>query len=103
MTGVSRKENGSGTCELCGRSGVQTTVHHLTPKEIGGTFLPVASLCIPCHKQIHALFSNEELADSLNTIKSLQHNDRMQKYLKWIRKQPPTRVPGTKKSRRKRK
>ncbi|WP_070119870.1 HNH endonuclease [Bacillus marinisedimentorum] len=95
------KGNSSGTCELCGRSGVQTTVHHLTPKEKGGTFLPAATLCIPCHKQVHALFSNEELAAALNTIGALQRNEHIQKYLKWIRKQPPARVPRTKKSLRK--
>ncbi|AZV43151.1 hypothetical protein BAOM_2542 [Peribacillus asahii] len=25
-----------GVCELCGRNGVETTVHHLLPKEMGG-------------------------------------------------------------------
>ncbi|WP_458122858.1 HNH endonuclease [Paenibacillus sp. Z3-2] len=47
----------SDQCELCGRKPVNTTIHHLTPKEMGGTFLPTASLCIPCHKQIHSLCS----------------------------------------------
>lgn len=30
----------AGICELCGRSDVQLTEHHLTPKEEGGMFLP---------------------------------------------------------------
>jgi len=47
-----------GKCELCGREDVEVTIRHLTPKEMGGTFMPTAELCIPCHKQIHALFPN---------------------------------------------
>ncbi|KHF27079.1 hypothetical protein LR68_04086 [Anoxybacillus sp. BCO1] len=49
-----------GICELCGRDDVVFTAHHLTPKEYGGT--ETAKLCFPCHKQIHALYTNEELA-----------------------------------------
>jgi len=33
-----------GTCELCGRQQVETTVHHLLPKEMGGTFGATANL-----------------------------------------------------------
>ena len=44
-------------CELCEREDVEITVHHLLPKEMGGTFGPTANLCIPCHKQIHALYT----------------------------------------------
>ena len=47
-----------GLCELCGRQEVVLTEHHLTPKEEGGAFLPTAFLCIPCHKQVHALYTN---------------------------------------------
>lgn len=36
------------TCELCERDEVETTVHHLLPKEMGGTFGATANLCIPC-------------------------------------------------------
>ena len=87
-----------GICELCLRKGVGTTVHHLTPKEEGGRDLPTADLCTPCHKQIHALFTNKELADGLNTLAALQQDERMARYLRWIRKQPPTAIPRTKKS-----
>jgi 5-methylcytosine-specific restriction enzyme A len=95
---VGKRSKRIGICELCCRDEVVTTIHHLTPKEYGGTFLPTANLCIPCHKQIHALFTNEELAASLNTIKDLQQNGQMNKYLKWIRKQPASKLPRTRKS-----
>ena len=88
------------TCSLCGRQPVTTTEHHLTPKELGGTFLPTARLCIPCHKQIHALYTNEDLVRlGLTTIASLQKDPQLSKYIRWIRKQPPGSVPRTRKSR----
>jgi hypothetical protein len=55
---------------------VGITVHHLTPKETGGTFLPTANLCIPCHKQIHALYTKVELAARLNKIELLQKDEK---------------------------
>ncbi|WP_409294784.1 HNH endonuclease [Peribacillus sp. SCS-26] len=96
-------KNRIGTCELCGREEVETTVHHLTPKEMGGTFLPSAYLCIPCHKQIHALYTNEELAARLNTIGKLQGDDSIRSFLKWIKKQPPGRMPKIRKAKSRRK
>ncbi|BCB02984.1 HNH endonuclease [Bacillus sp. KH172YL63] len=92
-----------GTCELCGRNEVETTIHHLTPKEEGGTFLPTAQLCIPCHKQIHSLYSNEELAVRLNTVSDLRRDEKIHAFIKWIRKQPPTKLVRTKKSAERRK
>lgn len=87
-------------CELCGRSGVSTTVHHLTPKSEGGAYLQTAALCPPCHKQIHALYNNKDLvAMELTTIAALREDPAMAKYIAWIRKQPPERLPPTRKSR----
>ncbi|KGP72121.1 HNH endonuclease [Pontibacillus yanchengensis] len=88
-------------CELCGRSSVDTTEHHLIPKQYGGTDGPVAQLCIPCHKQIHAIFTNEELAGFYHTLLRLQEHPTMEKYLKWIRKQAPGKKITIKKSNRK--
>jgi 5-methylcytosine-specific restriction protein A len=87
-----------GTCDLCGRSDVETTIHHLLPKEKGGNFGPTADLCIPCHKQIHALYTNEEIAVRLTTIKDLKLDEQLSSFIKWIRKQPPGRLMKIKKS-----
>lgn len=87
-----------GTCELCSRDELELTVHHLTPKELGGTFLPTANVCIACHKQIHALYTNEELAIRLYTIASLQDDEKISSFLKWIRKQPATKQVRIRKS-----
>lgn len=86
-------------CELCNREVSQLTEHHLVPKERGGKDFPTANLCITCHKQIHALYTNKELAMRLNTIQSLEHDERISKYLRYIRKQPPTKSVTIKKSR----
>ncbi|WP_121613040.1 HNH endonuclease [Mesobacillus foraminis] len=87
-----------GTCELCSRNDVETTVHHLLPKEMGGTFEPTANLCIPCHKQIHALYTNAEIASRLTSIAELREDVQLSKFIKWIRKQPATKLMKIKKS-----
>jgi hypothetical protein len=43
------------------------------------------TLCRPCHDQVHALFTNEELRESYDTIESLRDADRLADYLSWIR------------------
>ena len=92
-----------GLCELCGRREVVLTEHHLTPREEGGAFLPTAFLCIPCHKQVHALYTNQELAVRLNTLDALRQDEKLVPYIKWIRKQPASKLVKTKKSRQRRK
>lgn len=91
------------TCELCKRKGVNLTEHHLTPREAGGKSLPTALLCTTCHKQIHALFTNKELALNLNTLQKLHDDEKIQRYLKWVEKQPVSAEFTIKKSRHVRK
>ena len=87
------------TCELCRRSGVSTvTEHHLTPREEGGSNMPTAWLCTNCHKQIHALYTNKELAIRLNTIEALENDEKISKYIKYIKKQPASKTVKVKKS-----
>lgn len=91
-----------GICELCDRINVETTIHHLTPREEGGHKLPTADLCIPCHKQVHALYTNRELALRLNTIPRLKEDDKIKKFVNWIQKQPSSVLVKVKKSNEKR-
>ncbi|WP_340030568.1 HNH endonuclease [Paenibacillus sp. FSL K6-1122] len=89
----------SNRCELCEREPVNTTIHHLTPKEMGGTFLPTANLCIPCHKQIHSLYTNRDIVTlGLTDLQSLRQDERMIPFIRWIRKQPATTIPRVHKS-----
>jgi 5-methylcytosine-specific restriction enzyme A len=90
--------NEMGTCELCGRENVETTIHHLLPKEMGGTFGDTATLCIPCHKQIHSLYTNHEIAARLTTLNELKSDEQLSRFLKWIRKQPSSKIMKIKKS-----
>lgn len=79
------------TCALCRRiipdealedpQAVQE--HHLRPEARAES--PTVSLCRPCHKQIHALYTNEELREDYDTIDALRSADRLQGYLDWIR------------------
>lgn len=88
----------TGTCELCGREEVELTIHHLTPKQHGGALLPVAELCRPCHKQIHALYTNQELAVRLQTIERLKDDEKIKKYVKWVQKQDAAKRVKVKKA-----
>ena len=80
-------------CELCQRDCPKLTEHHLVPrqqtkrkKQDPG---PTTDICAPCHKQIHTLFTNKELARKLNTVDRLRSHPNMTKFLTWIRKQDP--------------
>ncbi|WP_028560226.1 HNH endonuclease [Paenibacillus pinihumi] len=95
------KSDEQASCELCGRSGVQTTVHHLTPREKGGSSLPTAKLCSACHRQIHALYTNDDLITlELTSLAALRSDPSIAPFLKWVRKQPPQSRPKLSKSRR---
>ncbi|MFC7321174.1 HNH endonuclease [Halobacillus campisalis] len=88
-------------CELCRRTLVETNVHHLIPKEYGGVEGPTALLCKPCHRQIHALFTNQELASFYHSLERLADHPDMTKYLRWIKKQDPNKRITTRKSNQK--
>lgn len=72
-----------GECAICERS-VETTRHHLTPQNRKES--PVARICDPCHRQIHAVFTNHELRQRFNTVTDLKESEEMQKFASWIRK-----------------
>ena len=76
-------------CPLCDRDVPGLERHHLSTrrKDKEG----IEDICPACHDQIHALYTNTELRDErlgLDTIEGLLENERFQKALKFIRKQP---------------
>jgi 5-methylcytosine-specific restriction enzyme A len=79
-------------CELCEREVERTTKHHLVPKSKGGRYGATVALCQPCHKSLHHLLSNRELAKSYNTVEKLQAAPELQTYLEWIRKRKVERI-----------
>lgn len=92
-----------GTCELCNRENIVLTKHHLLPREEGGKEEHISYICEDCHKHIHALYTNRELAVRLNTIKDLQADEKIAKYLKFIKKQPASKKVRSRKSKERRK
>ena len=92
-----------GKCELCHRQDIILTKHHLLPREEGGKEEDIALICEDCHKHIHALYSNKELAVRLHSIEALKADDQIRKYLKFIRKQPASKKVRSYKSRERRK
>jgi len=87
-------------CSLCGRevSPELITLHHLHPKSRGGKAEQRTPLCKPCHKQLHAIFSNSELEKLYPTLVALRTAPTLQPFLKWIRKQKPGRNFRTRRS-----
>jgi hypothetical protein len=76
-------------CSLCDREVPPhlLTLHHLTPKQKGGKAEDRAPMCRPCHKQLHALFSNTQLAREYASLEALKAAPQLAPFLKWIRKQ----------------
>ena len=76
------------TCPICDRKIIegQESAHHLIPKTFKGR--ETIDLHKVCHNQIHALFSERELLNHYHTIGRLKEDERMVKFIKWIRKKP---------------
>ncbi|MBA3947225.1 MAG: HNH endonuclease [Herpetosiphonaceae bacterium] len=82
-------------CELCEREVDALTAHHLTPRqktkrkrlEAGPTII----ICWACHRQIHSLFDNTQLARELNSSQKLMDEPRMAAFLAWVKQQSPAR------------
>ena len=81
----------STTCALCLRVIPDEQIadpqvvqeHHLRPEERATS--PTVLLCRPCHNQIHAVFTNDELRETYDTVDSLRQSDRLGEYIEWIR------------------
>lgn len=97
--------NEASRCELCGREVGFLTEHHLIPRAehrrkkkreaLAQDFLnTVIEICAPCHKNIHANFTERELADEYNTFDKLRTSPAIAKFTAWVRKQAdaPIRV-----------
>lgn len=87
-----------GKCELCEREVSALTKHHLLPREEGGKEEHIAMLCEACHRQIHAMYTNKELAVRLTDIQALKEDEAIAKYIKFIKKQTTSKKIKLKKS-----
>lgn len=75
-------------CSLCGRAipPAQRDMHHLIPKMKGGKkTVPMHRIC---HRQIHALFSETELARQFSTPEALLTSYEIRRFVDWVKTKP---------------
>ncbi len=87
-------------CPLCDRPipPAQRDAHHLVPKSRGG--VQTTWLHRICHRQLHALFSESELARNYHEVEALRQHPEMVRFLDWVRRKPDDFFERTRKSRR---
>ncbi len=83
-------------CPLCGRTLAEPkNRHHLIPISRGGAHTPTVWMHTICHNKIHSLLTEKELRDYYHTIERLQGHEEIEKFIKWVKKQPPTFYDGS--------
>jgi hypothetical protein len=85
-------------CPLCQREipAAQSDEHHLVPRLKGGKI--TTALHRICHRQIHALLSESELAQRYNTVEALLTMPEIQTFVRWVRRKPNDFCDSAKKS-----
>ena len=90
-------------CPLCGRAipPAQRDAHHLVPKSKGGRQTTVMHRI--CHRQIHAVLTETELARHYATAEALLEHPELKVFVSWIKTKPDDFFVSTRKSARIRK
>lgn len=90
-------------CPLCGRAipPAQRDAHHLVPKSKGGRV--TTYLHRICHRQIHAVLTENELARQYATVEALLAHPDLNAFVAWVRTKPDGFFVSTRKSARVRK
>jgi 5-methylcytosine-specific restriction endonuclease McrA len=72
-------------CPLCERviPQAQKDAHHLVPKSKGGRHTEF--LHRMCHRQVHALFTETELARHYSTVEALLAHPEVARFVAWYR------------------
>ena len=86
-------------CALCERPipPALRDAHHLVPKSRGGVMTVYVHRA--CHKQIHALFTEAELAKNYSSPQALKEHPEMARFINWFKDKPSEFNPPTKRSR----
>lgn len=82
-------------CEICDRSWINLTYHHLIPKQVHTKVIKrgwheewklnsVAWLCGACHRFVHRIVGNEELARDLWTVEKLLQREDVRAWASWV-------------------
>lgn len=85
-------------CVFCSRDVLITTRHHLIPKtthskkKIKNSFskeqrMETIDVCCDCHKTIHKVIPEMQLATEYNTLEMLNSHNKLQNFKLWIIKQ----------------
>jgi len=88
-------------CALCDRPipPALRDAHHLVPKSRGGEV--TVFMHRACHKQVHALFTETELARHYPSTQALRAHPEMARFIDWIADKPSNFNPPTRRSRSK--
>lgn len=91
-------DNTAMVCPLCDRPipPSQRDAHHLVPKSRGGVH--TAWLHRICHRQIHALFTETELAREYHHVEALRAHPDVARFVSWVRAKPNDFQERTRKS-----
>ncbi len=83
------------SCELCSRTHLPLTYHHLIPKSTHARSLKrgwhkaedlgsVAWLCRACHSFVHRMAGNEELARKWFTMERIREGEGVEEWVGWV-------------------
>ena len=87
-------------CPLCNRPipDSEKDAHHLVPKSKGGR--QTQYLHRVCHRQIHALLTETELAKTYNHVEALLAHPGIARFVAWVKTKPDNFYERTRKSQR---
>lgn len=88
-------------CAICQHTyqRAQLTKHHLVPRSRKGK--ATVLVCSACHRQVHAVFTEKELARSCDTLDKLLAATELQPWIAWVRERKPRGRLSVRTSRRK--
>jgi 5-methylcytosine-specific restriction endonuclease McrA len=92
--------SGETVCPLCERPipRDEQDLHHLVPKSHGGG--RTVALHRICHRQIHALFTETELARDYASVERLKQHHELARFIRWVRTKPAVFFEKSRKSQR---
>ncbi len=92
-------------CQLCQRTDIQLTKHHLIPKSQHSKnrtrkmftksqrITSIAWLCRPCHSMIHHYVSEKDMAQRYYTLDALLEFSQIVEFIVWIKNKPSAFKP----------
>src|SRR5262245_34388642 len=95
--------NPTGPCPLCDRpmvAGSSIDQHHPVPRSEARR--EAVTMHKICHRAIHAMLSERELAEEFSTFEALKAHPTLAQFIAWVKKRPPEYFDRTRWSRSRR-